>query len=60
MSPLNYDEILTCEELAEYLKMTPAWVRESCRRKSIPFRKIGRQYRFFKTEIDTWLTAEAL
>ncbi len=37
----DYDEVLTPEEVAEYLRRTTIWVRKMCRRGELQARKIG-------------------
>ncbi len=37
----DYDEVLTPEEVAEYLRRTPVWVRKMCRKGELRARKIG-------------------
>ena len=52
MENIDKRAILTTLEVAEYLQVTPAWVREACRRTRLPHFKIGNQYRFRKSELD--------
>jgi excisionase family DNA binding protein len=49
-------ELLTVRELAEYLKLNSATVMRKAARGEIPAIKIGRQFRFDKSQIDKWLT----
>jgi len=48
--------ILTLNELCDYIKAKPRQVYELTHRREIPFIKVGqRRLRFSKTEIDQWL-----
>ena len=55
-------DILTPGELAERLKVKPAWVYEQTRRRGkvrgqprIPFRKIGKHLRFSWPDVVKWI-----
>ena len=51
----NEERLLTIDEVADFLHINPmtvyAWVRDG----KIPAFKIGKVWRFRKTEIDKWL-----
>lgn len=49
------DELLTTEEIAEYLKLNPQTVLRKAKRGEIPAFKVGRQFRFSREVIDQWL-----
>lgn len=49
-------ELFTVQELAEYLKMNPSILRGKARKGEIPAIKVGRQFRFDKEQIETWLS----
>ena len=49
-------EILTVQELADYLKMKPGTVRHKARKGEIPAFKLDRQFRFDKEQVDRWLS----
>jgi excisionase family DNA binding protein len=49
-------ELFTVQELAEYLKMNPKILQGKARKGEIPAMKLGRQFRFDKEQIDTWLS----
>ena len=53
-------EILTVQELAEYLKMNPKTLQRKAREGEIPAFKLGRQFRFDKEQIDRWLSHKAV
>ncbi len=48
-------EILTVDELAEYLKMSRAKIYHMAQRGELPAAKIGAHWRFRKDIIDSWL-----
>jgi|GEM_PF-2964353 len=45
------DEVMSRKEVADLLKMTPEKVTDSFEKKEIPGKKIGREYRFLKSQI---------
>ena len=51
-------KVMTVIELANYLKLDPKTIREYARKKRIPARKVGSQWRFLKSSIDQWLSGE--
>ena len=48
-------ELMTVEEVAQYLRVTEKTVYRLLKRGRIPATKVGRQWRFDKTSIDEWL-----
>jgi excisionase family DNA binding protein len=50
------DELLTAAEVAELLRMTPAWVYEETRRNLIPHMRLGRYFRYRRSTIEAWTT----
>jgi excisionase family DNA binding protein len=54
------EPLLTPQELAEYLKMSPRTVLRKARAGEIPATKIGRRFRFNKGKIDKWLLRQAV
>ena len=51
-------EVLTREEVAEMLSVHPAVVTKYARTRRLPARKIGREYRFMRSEILAWVHAQ--
>ena len=51
----NDNELMTVDELANYLKVKISWVYEKVHIREIPFHKAGRFPRFRKKHIDIWL-----
>jgi excisionase family DNA binding protein len=49
------NDIMTTEEAAEFLKLTSFTVRDYARRGTIPARKVGKGWRFYKPDLVTWL-----
>jgi len=50
-------EMMTVEELAEYLKLDPQTVYRRFRRGQLPGVRIGRAIRFKRDVVDNWLRA---
>ncbi len=48
------EEILTLNEIASYLKVCHQTIRNMIKDKTIPTHQIGRQWKFYKSEIDKW------
>jgi len=48
-------EIMDVKELSEYLGIGKSKIYQLIREKKIPASKIGHQYRFSKSVIDSWL-----
>ena len=46
---------LTTEEVLAYLKVTPRTIYRLIRSGELPAVRIGRQYRFRRTDLDGWL-----
>lgn len=48
-------ELMTLEEVADYLRVTEKTIHRLLKRGGIPATKVGRQWRFDKASIDEWL-----
>ena len=48
------DKIMTLEEVAEYLRLTPQTIYTWAQEKKIPAVKLGKEWRFKKSIIDKW------
>jgi excisionase family DNA binding protein len=57
-SPAN--DILTLEEVASYLRLTPQTIYKWAQEKRIPGAKLGKEWRFRKSIIDRWLDEQIL
>lgn len=51
----NVPEILTLKETADFLKVSPDWLRKNIKPYKIPFFKIGTDYRFRKKQLLEWV-----
>lgn len=52
---MQYDTLMTIDDLAHYLKVKPRTIYEWLRRKKIPATKVIGQWRFRRERIDKWL-----
>lgn len=50
----NEDKIMTLEEVAEYLRLTPQTIYTWAQEKKIPAVKLGKEWRFRKSLVDKW------
>jgi excisionase family DNA binding protein len=53
-------EILTIEEVAAYLRLTPQTIYKWAQEKRIPAVKLGKEWRFRRTILDRWIDAQIL
>ncbi|MBU4483805.1 helix-turn-helix domain-containing protein [bacterium] len=51
----TFPEIMTTTEAMEYLRVTRKTLLKLVHKGEIPARKIGKDYRYVKSEIDTYL-----
>ena len=49
------DDLLTAEEVAARLRMTPAWVYAQTRRKSDSHLRLGRYVRYRREALELWM-----
>jgi excisionase family DNA binding protein len=54
------NDILTIEEVAAYLRLTPQTIYKWAQEKRIPAAKLGKEWRFRKSIIDHWLDEQIL
>jgi len=52
---MNYDTLMTIEDLAKYLKVKKRTIYEWLRLKKVPASKVIGQWRFRREQIDKWL-----
>ena len=52
---VNTEPLLTVEEVARYLRLQPGTVRGMARRGELPVVKVGRRWRFKRSQIENWL-----
>ena len=48
-------EVLTLEEAANYLRLSPHTLREKTRLRQIPFYKMGGSIRFRRSKLNSWI-----
>jgi excisionase family DNA binding protein len=48
-------DLLTAEEVASLLRVTPAWVYAQTRRRRIPHLRLGRYVRYRREALDEWI-----
>jgi excisionase family DNA binding protein len=48
-------EIMTTEEVADYLRTSVESIKRMARRGALPASKVGRNWRFRKADLDDWL-----
>jgi excisionase family DNA binding protein len=53
--PTPGNEILTLEEVAEYLRLTPQTIYKWAQERRIPAVKLGKEWRFRRSILDRWL-----
>ncbi|MBN2412395.1 helix-turn-helix domain-containing protein [candidate division KSB1 bacterium] len=51
---MKNNEIMTLEEVAEYLRVKPQTIYTWAQEKKIPAAKLGKEWRFKKSIIDEW------
>lgn len=49
------EELLTAQEASKYLKVSTRTLYRHIREHQIPALKLGREWRFIKSELDKWL-----
>jgi len=52
------EQVMTLEELAQYLKVPKSTLYKTLQDGRIPGQKIGKQWRFGKAAIDQWLASQ--
>ena len=53
-------EILTLEEVAQYLRLKPQTIYKWAQERRIPAVKLGKEWRFRKSILDRWLDEQML
>jgi excisionase family DNA binding protein len=54
-TPDSDDKLLTAEEVAAMLRMTPAWIYAQTRKDALPHLRLGRYVRYRRSAITAWL-----
>lgn len=52
------DQFMTTPEAMKYLRISKVTLYKLMKRKKLPVRKIGKNYRYRKNELDKWLDAK--
>ena len=55
MNTENSERWIGVEEVAEYLGVRPSTIRDWIKKGTIPANKIGKQWKFKKSELDEWI-----
>jgi excisionase family DNA binding protein len=50
-------EVMTLQEVCDYLRCHPSTVYRMLKRKELPCFKIGSDHRFLRSEIDQWIAS---
>lgn len=53
------ETILTLQEAARYLKLAPITIYRKARRREIPAAKVGKSWRFHRSQLESWLRHQA-
>jgi len=56
--PVGPHEIMTIDELAEYVKISKSTLYKLAQEGKLPGQKIGKRWRFHKEAIDGWLKSQ--
>lgn len=54
-----FPEVMTTEEVVAYLRISRKTINKLIKNKELPAQKIGKNYRFLKSEIDRYLKGES-
>ena len=54
----RFQPFLTTEEVLSYLRITPRTIYRLIRSGELPALRIGRQWRFCRTDLDAWLARQ--
>lgn len=57
---MSFEEIMTLEEVARYLKLKPQTVYKWAQEGQIPGAKLGKEWRFRRSILDEWIDSSIL
>jgi excisionase family DNA binding protein len=57
--PEHKPQVMTVQELANYLRLSQAKVYRMAKERSLPAFRVGRSWRFRKDLIDTWIEGKS-
>ena len=52
---MSENDVMTTEEVSQYLRIDEQTVRDLLRARKLPGRKVGRSWRVLRSELDAWL-----
>ena len=52
------DDLMTTKELAEYLQLDRMTIYKLLKSGEIPANRVGHQWRFFRSDIDSWIRSK--
>ena len=52
---MSENDVMTTEEVSQYLRIDEQTVRDLLRARTLPGRKVGRSWRVLRSELDAWL-----
>ena len=55
---LRLPDVLTTEDIAKHLSVTPKLVRRLIRDRGLPHFRLGREYRVRRRDLQNWMAAE--
>lgn len=58
MNPASPSEVLTLEEVADYLRLPPETILQQATHGTLPGRNIDNTWRFLRSAINDWLRAQ--
>ena len=53
-------EVMTIDELAEYLKVSKSSLYKLAQQGKVPGQKVGKHWRFHKNAIDSWISSSPI
>ena len=54
---MSENAVLTLEQVAEKLQLSPAWLYRKCKSGVLPHIRIGKVIRFREKDLDDWLSS---
>ena len=52
---MSENDVMTTEEVSQYLRIDEQTVRDLLRARKLPGRKVGRSWRVLRSELEAWL-----
>ncbi len=57
MNQVSNQVVYSCAQAAEYLRCSNQWIRSAANSGRIPFTKVGKDFRFKKSDLDAFKTS---